>query len=324
MKTITSMQTHANNYLNERRGLGFALVSPGRSIIHFAHYVDALNCPRPLKVEVMAVWAKQDKSKSNNPLTWARRLKLLRPFARYLQQFEPGTEVPDKSVFGSVNHRLTPHIYTENEILDLLKATHHLRPQGGLRSATFETLFGLLASTGLRVSEAVHLLTKDVDLKHGMLTIRKTKFAKSRYVPLHRTTTKALRRYDLLRNSYVKITSESSFFIGSRGQRLGQPLSLRQVGYTFSNLRSQLKWVNRGRHHAPRIHDLRHTFVVRRILLWYTQNIDIDQMMLSLATYVGHSAVTNTYWYLSCVPELMALAGNKFESFTQDQENEHV
>jgi len=99
---------------------------------------------------------------------------------------------------------------------------------------------------------------------------------------------------------------------------------LKCSGYTFSNLRSQLKWVNRGCHHAPRIHDLRHTFVVHRILIWYAQNINIDQMMLSLATYVGHSAVTNTYWYLSCVPELMALAGKKFESFTQDQENEHV
>ncbi|MCP3851915.1 MAG: tyrosine-type recombinase/integrase [Gammaproteobacteria bacterium] len=324
MKIITSMQTHANNYLAERRGLGFSLRSPGYSINSFAHYVDTFNCKRPLTIAVMADWSKLDESKSNNPLTWARRLKSLRPFARYLQQFEPGTEVPDKSVFGSVSHRLTPHIYTEDEVLDLLKSARQLAPENGLRSATYETLFGLIASTGLRVSEAVHLLNHDVDLKHGMLTIRKTKFAKSRYVPLHPTTTKALRKYDLLRNSYIKISNESSFFIGSRGQRLGQPLSLRQVGHTFSNLRSQLKWVNRGCHHAPRIHDLRHTFVVHRILIWYAQNINIDQMMLSLATYVGHSAVTNTYWYLSCVPELMALAGKKFESFTQDQENEHV
>ena len=324
MKVITSMQTHANNYLNERRGLGFALISPGRSIIHFAHYVDTLNCTRPLTVEVMAVWAKQDKSKSNNPLTWARRLKVLRPFTRYLQQFEPGTEVPDKSVFGSVSHRLTPHIYTEDEVLDLLKAARQLAPENGLRSATYETLFGLIASTGLRVSEAVHLLNHDVDLKQGVLTIRKTKFAKSRYVPLHPTTTKALRNYCLLRNSYVKIISGTAFFIGSRGQRLGQPLSLSSVRQTFANLRSQLNWINRGAHDTPRIHDLRHTFVVRRLLLWHSQNIDIDQMMLSLATYVGHSAVTNTYWYLSSVPELMTLAGNKFELFTQAQENEHV
>ena len=323
MKTTISTQTHADNYLNERRSLGFSLRASGYSINSFAHYVDTFNCKRPLTVKDMAIWAKQDKSKSNDPLTWARRLKKLRPFARYLQQFEPETEVPDKSVFGSTNHRLAPHIYTEDEILDLLKAAHHLNPQDGLRGATYETLFGLLASTGLRISEAVHLLNNDVDLKQGMLTIRKTKFAKSRYVPLHPTTIKALRKYYLVRNSYIESIEEGSFFVGSRGQRLGQPLSLRQVGYTFSRLRNQLNWINRGAHDAPRIHDLRHTFVVRRMMLWHAQDRNIDQHMLSLATYIGHSMVTNTYWYLTCVPELMSLAGNKFELFTQVQENNY-
>ena len=256
MKTHITMQTHADNYLSERRGLGFILRSSGQSINEFAHYVDTFKCKRPLTVEIMADWAKQDKWKCNNPLTWARRLKILRPFARYLQQFEPDTEVPDKSVFGSVSYRLTPHIYTENEIIDLLAAAHHLKPENGLRSRTYETLFGLIASTGMRVSEAVHLLNNDVDLKHGMLTVRKTKFAKSRYVPLHPTATEALRKYYLVRNSYVETTGDAPFFVGSRGQHLGQPLSLRQVEYTFSNLRRQLNWINRGGHDAPRIHDL--------------------------------------------------------------------
>lgn len=323
MKTIVSMQTHAKNYLVERRGLGFSLSSSCYSINSFAHYVDTFKCKRPLTVEDMAIWAKQDKLKSNDPLTWARRLKQLRPFTRYLQQFESETEVPDKSVFGHASYRLPPHIYTEDEILDLLTMVRHLKPKGGLRSATYETLFGLLASTGLRVSEAVHLLNDDVNLKQGMLTIRETKFAKSRYVPLHSTTTKALRKYCSLRNSYIKASDGSSFFIGSGGQHLGQSLSLRQVDRTFFNLRNQLKWVNRGKHHAPRVHDLRHTFVVRRILLWHAEDIDIDQKMLSLATYVGHSNVTNTYWYLSCVPELMALAGNKLELFIKNQENDY-
>jgi len=323
MKTQLTMQTHANNYLNERRGLGFVLRASGQSINEFAHYVDTIKCKRPLTVEVMADWAKQDKWKSNNPLTWARRLKKLRPFARYLQQFEAETEVPDKSVFGSVNYRLTPHIYTENEIMDLLTAARHLKPEKGLRSATYETIFGLLASTGMRVSESLHLLNNDVDLKHGMLIIRQTKFRKSRYVPLHSTTIEALRKYYLVRNSYIETIDDASFFVGSRGHCLGQPLSLKQVDYTFSALRHQLNLINRGGHDAPRIHDLRHTFIVRRMMLWHAQDIDIDQRMLSLATYVGHSAVTNTYWYLTCVPELMALAGNKFESFTQTLENDY-
>ncbi|HHA18805.1 MAG TPA: integrase [Methylophaga sp.] len=323
MKTHITMQMHANNYLNERRGLGFILRSSGQSINEFAHYVDILKCKRPLTVEIMADWAKQDKWKSNNPLTWARRLKKIRPFARYLRQFEPETEVPDKSVFGSVNQRLTPHIYTESEIIGLLTATRYLKPENGLRCATYETLFGLLASTGMRVSESLHLLNRDVDLKHGMLTIRQTKFSKSRYVPLHPTTTEALRKYYSVRNSYIETTGDASFFIGSSGQHLGQPLSLRQVEYTFSGLRHQMNWINRGGHNAPRIYDLRHTFVVRRMILWHAKDINIDQHMLSLTTYVGHSTVTSTYWYLTCVPELMALAGNKFELFTQTVENDY-
>ncbi|NOQ77864.1 MAG: tyrosine-type recombinase/integrase [Gammaproteobacteria bacterium] len=323
MNTIITMQTHANNYLAERRGLGFSLRSPGYSINSFAHYVDTFNCKRPLTVAVMADWSKQDKSKSNNPITWAARLKKLRPFAHYLQQFEPETEVPDKSVFGSTSYRLAPHIYTENEILDLLAAARALKPQGGLRSVTYETLFGLMASTGLRISEAVHLLNNDVDLKRGILTIRQTKFAKSRYVPMHSTTTHALRKYCLLRNSYITPMDKTSFFVGSCGQHLGQPISLGTVRQTFANLRRQLNWINRGAHDAPRTHDLRHTFIVRRMMLWHTKNINIDQKMLSLATYVGHSMVTNTYWYLSCVPELMALAGNKFELYTQVQESDY-
>ncbi len=325
MKTHITMQTHAENYLNERRGLGFILRSPGQSINEFAHYVDTFNCKRPLTIEVMIDWAKQDKGKSNDPLTWGRRLQKLRPFAHYLQQFEPRTEIPGKSVFGSINRRLTPHIYTENEIKDLLTAAHHLNPTGGLRSATYETLFGLISSTGLRISEAVHLLNNDVDLKHGMLTIRQTKFAKSRYVPLHQTATEALRKYYLLRNSYIHTSGEAPFFIGSGGTHLGQQLSLGAVRKTFANLRNQLHWINRGSHHAPRIHDLRHTFVVHRILLWHAQDdVNIDQKMLSLATYIGHSMVTNTYWYLTGVPELMAVAGKKFELFTQEQENSYV
>ena len=317
MKTHISMQTYAKNYLDERRGLGFILKSPGYSIKEFAHYVDSFDCKRPLTVEVMLDWAKQDKRNSGDPLTWGRRLQNLRPFTHYLQQFEPETEIPEKSVFGRINRRLAPHIYTENEIKDLLNAAHHLKPEGGLRSATYETLFGLIASTGLRVSEAVSLLNNDVDLKHGMLTIRQTKFSKSRYVPLHPTAIKELRKYYLLRNSYTHTSDEATFFIGSRGVHLGQQLSLRVVRHTFANLRNQLNWVNRGSHHAPRIHDLRHTFVVRRILIWYAQNVNIDQGMLSLSTYLGHAKVSDTYWYLTGVPELMAVAGKQFELFTQ-------
>jgi integrase len=324
MNMHITMETHAENYLNEPRRLGFGLRNPGYAVISFARYIDSLNSQEPLTVEIMADWARQDKGNSGKPSTWARRLKILRSFCRYLQQFEPRTEVPDDSIFGRIGQRLAPHIYSEQEIIDLLAAARHLGPSPGLRGVTYETLFGLIASTGLRVSEAAHLLDTDVDLKCGMLTIRQTKFAKSRQVPMHPSTTEALRQYRSQRNSYIEVTDETPFFVGTRGQLLGHGLSLRQVNRVFIGLRDHLGWINRGAHDGPRIHDLRHTFVVRRVMLWHAQGVDVDQQMLALSTYVGHAMVTNTYWYLTGVPELMAVAAEKFEAFTQMPEVCHV
>lgn len=323
MSESITMQSHAENFLDERRRLGFQLRSPGYSINSFACYVDALDRQGPLTIEIMADWARRDKNNSNMPATWARRLKNLRTFARYLQQFDPRTEIPDDSTFGRIGQRLAPHIYSEQEIIDLLNVASRLGPPPGLRGATYETLFGLIASTGLRVSEAVHLLDADVDLKCGMLTIRKTKFAKSRQVPMHPSTVEALQRYRQLRNIHVKASDETPFFIGTRGRRRGCCLSSRQVDRVFSGLRAQLGWINRGGHNDPRIHDLRHSFVVRRVMLWQEQGLDVDQAMLALSTYVGHAMVTNTYWYLTGVPELMAVAASKFESFIFPQEVHH-
>jgi integrase len=157
-----------------------------------------------------------------------------------------------------------------------------------------------------------------------MLTVRQTKFAKSRHVPLHPTTVEALKRYRRLRNSYVEVTEDTPFFVGSRGKHLGHALSLRQVEKVFMHLRNQLGWINRGAHDNPRIHDMRHYFITRRLLLWHAQGVDIDQAMLGLSTYVGHAHVTNTYWYLTGVPQLMAIAAGKFESFMQAPEAHHA
>jgi integrase len=220
-----------------------------------------------------------------------------------------------------MSERLAPHIYSEQEIVDLLAAARRLGPAPGLRGAVFEALFGLIACTGLRISEALALRNADVDLKHGMLTVLETKFTKSRQVPMHRSAVEALRRYRSMRDLLSESAQEEApFFIGTRGRRRGLPLSDRQVHRVFADLRAQLAWRNRGAHHAPRIHDIRHSFIVRRIVRWQAQEVDIDQAMLSLSTYVGHAKVTNTYWYLSAVPELMSLAAERFESFMSQPE----
>jgi integrase len=319
MSTV-SLHRRVDDYLAERHRLGFSGRTQAYALRSFVKHVQATHYRGPLTVEVMTDWARRDSHESTDPLTWARRLKLLRTFLRWLQQFEPHTEVPDDAIFGSLPERLAPHIYSEQEIADLLAAARRLGPAEGLRCAVYETLFGLIASTGMRISEALALLNKDVNLKYGMLTIHQTKFGKSRQIPLHPSTVAALRRYLWMRSLVGSFEQdEAPLFIGTRGRRLGQALDSRQVHRIFISIRKQLGWSNRGAHHAPRIHDLRHTFVVRRILLWMAQGMDIDQSMLSLSTYVGHAHVTNTYWYLSAVPELMALAAGRFESYLRQQ-----
>jgi integrase len=312
MSACTKLQGRVDDYVAERRRLGFKLHSSGMALSSFARYVVSVRHQGPLTVKLMADWARLDKTQSHAPGTWARRLKLLKPFTRWLRQFEPLTEVPDESIFGPLPGRVAPHIYREEEIVELLSAARTLNSQGGLRPATFETLFGLIASVGLRVSEALALLDADVDLKDGTLTIRQTKFKKSRLLPLHPSTVEALTRYRQLRMCQVPITAQTPFFIGTRGQRLGHPLGERQVHRVFLELRKQLGWLDRGCHGGPRIHDLRHTFVVRRVMLWHEQGIDVDQAMLSLSTYLGHACIAHTYWYLTGVPALMALAAGKF------------
>jgi integrase len=158
----------------------------------------------------------------------------------------------------------------------------------------------------------------------GLLTVRQTKFNKSRQLPLHPSTTAALLRYRQLRHQSVQERPEAPFFVGTRGKHLGEKLSLRQVDRVFNGLRKQLGWINRGAHDAPRIHDLRHTFAVRRVLLWHEQGTDIDQAMLALSTYMGHAKISHTYWYLTAVPELMAVAAEKFERFAQAKEVDYV
>lgn len=326
MSAPATLQSRIELYLAERRRLGFSCRGEAGILRSFVHHVQSVNHRGPLTVEVMADWARRDSHGSTDPHTWARRLKRLRTFTRWLQQFEPLTEVPDDATFfGRLPARQAPHIYSEQEVVDLLAAARRLGPAPGLRGAVYETLFGLIASTGLRVGEALSLRNMDVDLKAGMLSIHQTKFGKSRQVPMHPSTVDALRRYRWIRDLACEPTADdAAFFICTRGHRAGLPLGASQVHNVFVELRLQLGWPNRGAHHAPRIHDLRHTFVVRRIVQWQAQGVDIDQAMLSLSTYVGHAMVTNTYWYLSAVPELMALAAGRFESFLAHTGVEHA
>ena len=302
-----SMESRVQTYLTLRRNLGCALEREGSLLLDFARYSDRTGQEGPLTAELAVRWAKRPEG--TNPIWWARRLDVVRRFARHQVALDPRTEVPLPRLLGTSHHRAQPHIYSDEEISALLRATGALVPRNGLRPFTYSTLFGLLVSTGLRISEALRLARADVDLQNGVLKIGETKFYKSRLVPLHATTTAALRKYQEQRDRLCPSAQAGTFFVSDLGAALKQSA----VWYTFVVLRRRLGWENRPQHRRPRIHDLRHTMACRRLRAWYEDGTDINQALPALSTYLGHANVTNTYWYLSAVPDLMSLASARFE-----------
>lgn len=310
MTQVITMMMRVEDYVSERRRLGFGFTAAAYQLRSFARFVDEAGHVGPLTTRIVLDWVK-NKSRNSTRLTWARRLNLVRTFATYVTQFEPATECPSEAIFGRPTRRLTPHIYTDKEIVDLLAAARNMPPVGTLCPGTFETFFGLIAATGLRRSEALNLSCGDVDLEGRCLTIRMTKFRKSRYVPIHATVVAALERYLALRARSAVIAPGTPLFSLQSGARLPSWI----VQDVFRRLRAKLGWVARGGHTAVRIHDLRHTFICHRVQLWHESGTDIDNAIAALSTYVGHAKVSDTYWYLTAVPELMAIAGNRFEEF---------
>jgi len=243
------------------------------------------------------------------PGTGTRRLQTLRPFVAHYRQHEPGSEVLDPRILGLVRGRPTPHIYTPGELVALIDAAAALDGGDGLRGATYATLFGLIAVMGLRLSEAIDLKDANVDLAGGRLTVRLTEFRKTRRLPMQESTVAALASWRERRDGRWLRDADGPFFVGHRGAAL----SRRSVHAVFEGLRRSLGWQARGSHPAPRIHDLRHTFAVRRVQLWHEEGTSIAQAMFWLCTYLGHAKISDTYWYLTGVPELMGVAGRHFE-----------
>lgn len=306
--TLPSFVGLVEEYLALRRGLGFQLETARWLLLDFARYAARTGHRGPLTVDLAVRWALS--SRSSDPAQAARRIAVVRQFARHRAVLDPTTEVPPAGLLGRVPRRKQAHIYSDAEIDALLQQTCLLLPRRGLRPKTYAAFFSLLVSTGLRLSEACNLTLGDVDLTEGVLTVREGKYRKSRLVPLHATVTRALAQYAVLRGS-----RSNRFFRTDRTPVLAPAA----VEKTFSRLRQRLGWSAEGRARRPRIHDLRHTFAVRRLLRWYEDGADVDRKMLALSTYLGHAKVTDTYWYLSAVPELMAIASGRFERFAEQE-----
>lgn len=311
MSSTATMLSLAEEYLTERRHLGFALERSGSLTLAFARFADASGHDGALTAAIVLRWAKEEAHHAD-PFTWAGRVNVLRPFARYLADCDPRTTFPEDPPFGCSHRRVAPHIYTPAEVAGLVAAAGRLAPKGGLTPATFTTLFGLLASTGLRISEALGLSCGDLDAAQQGLTIRHAKFQRTRLVPLHPTVTVALRSYLPVRAKYGPMDAPAPLFLSEKS---GQGLRYHSVRSVFLTLSAELGIAARGGHQAIRIHDLRHSFICHRLMLWQANGDNLGNAMMALSTYVGHVNAGDTYWYLQAVPELMAIAGDRFEAF---------
>lgn len=311
MNAQISWMLRVDAYLAYRRHHGYQLSNEAALLRSFARFADKIITEGHLTVALATAWARD--SQRTAPFTWARRIEVLRGFARFCLREDPATEIPPSGLFGSAHRRRVPHIYTELELCTLLKASDGLAPSEGLRSATCQCVFGLLAATGLRISEALTLAIADADLNSGVLHIRGAKFHQQRLVPLHPSVTNSLRVYAQRRDRLVPRRCCDRFFLRDDGYGATQAC----IRYALQSLCRQMGWQPRGDYSCHRLHDLRHTFIVRRILRFYEEGVDIDNAILTLSTYVGHAKLSDTYWYVTGTPELMAIAAERFRLYTQ-------
>jgi len=294
----STMLSKVRAYLAERRALGFQLKIEGYQLVCFARYADALGHRGPLTRRLALGWACLPKSADR--LYWARRLEIVRTFARHLALSEPRTQVPPRHLLGPAHRRPQPHLYSPAQLQTLLRRAGQLK--GRLRPHTWQTLIGLLACTGLRISEALRLKVQDMNWQQSLLVIRESKYGKTRLVPLHPSARKPLRAYAQRRRECFPLAEY--FFVSARGD----PLAARAVRDTFTQLRKGIPFSRR----PPRLHDLRHTMASRVLQRWQASRKGAANRVLILSRFLGHCHVEDTYWYLSALPQLLAQAAQRF------------
>lgn len=297
-------------YISYKKALGYQINIESQELRRFAAYTVSIGYEGSLTKDVAFQWAtlKPDYSR------WymARRMETIRTFAKYICVLDPMAQMPPKGMFGKCHGRTTPYIYTEEEICVLMQASMELYAPDGLRCKTISTAIGLLWSTGMRPNEACQLMDGDVDLINGLITIRETKFSKSRIIPIHETTTIKLRSYINDRDKLRKDYSEPYFFISTGSHKL----KLRNFESAFQVIRDQLlidkkEWNRR----PPRLYDIRHTFTCNTLLRWLKNGVNVDRKIIYLSTYLGHVKVKDTYWYLTGTPELLQFTSGNFEKY---------
>lgn len=300
---MSTLSGHVEDYLRLRRALGYKLERAGQLLPRLIAYLEAAGSPT-LTSELAISWARLPAQA--RPNHWAARLAVARGFARYLQTIEPATEVPPPGVFPARRHRPAPYLWSPQDIARLLDDARAL--PSPLRAATHEALFGLLAVSGMRIGEAIGLDRDDVAFDTGVITIRHAKFDRSRLVPLHATTTAALRTYATERDRLCPARASTAFFVSGAGTRLNRS----DVAKTLKGITTAMGL--RTDTVQPTAHQLRHSFAVQTLIDWHRSGVRVDEHITTLSTYLGHIAPADTYWYLSASPELMGLAADRLDS----------
>jgi len=315
MKTLRQA---VRDYLQLRRGLGFKL---DVAEIHLGQFLEFLQTKNTSRITTKLALEFATQKTHWDPKTQASRLAVVRGFARYHCINDPATEVPPLGLLPAVYRPAPPYLYSETEIMRLLEGAKaypswqrfpgpHWRR---FQAWTFYCIFGLLTVSGMRIGEVLNLRSGDIDWNEGILTIRNAKFGKSRLVPLHPSTVKALRRFVSHRDRFFEQLQPrpelSHFFVSSRGTRL----FLAHVEKVFLILSRRIGLRAPGARRGPRLHHLRHRFAIQTLLRWYRAGEKVERLLPVLSTFLGHAGVTNTYWYLRCTPELMAAASDLLE-----------
>jgi len=308
---MSKLHDALTQYIELRRNLGSKLRGVDSALRSFVAFAERENASY-ITADLALRWAKEPLHVQ--PATWASRLQMVRRFAVWLSATDRRTEVPPLGLFPHRYRRKKPYLYSDDEINQLVRAARQLPSPKGLKGHTYSTIFGLLSVTGMRSSEPLALDREDVDLDEGVLSIRRTKFGKSRLVPLHESTRQVLADYARQRERIVSRPAVAAFFLSERGTRITEWAAR----YNFAKvsreigLRAPSKGCRHG--HGPRLHDMRHRFAARTLVEWYRAGVDVEREIPKLATYLGHVHVNDTYWYIEAVPELLELATRRIEN----------
>jgi integrase len=314
MNNAHLITNQVEKYIKFKQSMGYQIKIESQELRRFAKFARENNHQGSLTIDLALNWA----SEKTNYTRWyrARRLETVHVFAKYAFAIDDNTQIPPTGTFGKCHGRVVPYIYSNDEVIILMDQAKSLISPDGLRAKAITTAIGLLWVTGMRVCELCRLLRSDINFGKMEIHIRDTKFHKERYIPIHKTAIEALKKYAKYRDNLYPNSDNAYFFLTTGGQVLTQ----RHLEYSFTKLRQYLLPIGKKcwNRRPPRLYDLRHTFACNTIIRWYKEGIDINHKILLLSTYLGHVKPSDTYWYLTGTPELLAIATEQFEDFSRE------